>query len=58
MVLNFKNEAGYANVCNGCSGQRLCKEMFNKVDADIEDINTRMNAIKHKIIILSGKGGK
>ncbi len=36
----------------------MCQDMFNKIDTDIEDINVRMNAIKHKIIILSGKGGK
>jgi Mrp family chromosome partitioning ATPase len=44
-------------VCESCNGRFLCQEMFNKVDADIEDINTRMAVIKHKIIVLSGKGG-
>ena len=32
--------------------------MFNKIETDIEDINVRMNSIKHKLLVLSGKGGK
>lgn len=52
-----KSEAGLAEVCNGCSGQRLCRESFNMIDPDIEDIKIRMNVIKHKILVLSGKGG-
>jgi len=51
------NEAGYAEVCTGCSGKRLCQEMLNRSDTDIEDINTRMSVIKRKILVLSGKGG-
>lgn len=31
--------------------------MMNKNDTDIEDINIRMNVIKHKLIVVSGKGG-
>ena len=46
-----------APVCNGCSGQRLCRESFNMIDPDIEDIKIRMNVIKHKILVMSGKGG-
>ena len=59
-VIKFKikkSEAGVAEVCNGCSGQRLCRESFNMIDPDIEDIKIRMNVIKHKILVLSGKGG-
>lgn len=51
------SEAGVAPVCTGCSGQRLCKESFNMIDPDIEDIKIRMNVIKHKLLIMSGKGG-
>ena len=56
-TMRIQNEAGHAPVCNGCSGKRLCQEMFNQIDTDIEDINVRMNCIKHKLIVLSGKGG-
>ncbi len=55
--MNTKSEAGVALVCNGCSGQRLCKESFNMIDPDIEDIKVRMNVIKHKLLVMSGKGG-
>ena len=27
------------------------------IDPDIEDIKIRMNVIKHKLLIMSGKGG-
>jgi len=27
------------------------------IDPDIEDIKIRMNVIKHKILVMSGKGG-
>ena len=55
--MQIANEAGYAEVCTGCSGKRLCQEMLNRSDTDIEDINTRMSVIKLKILVLSGKGG-
>ena len=52
--LHLKSEAGVAEVCKGCSGQRLCQESFNMIDPDIEDIKIRMNVIKHKILVMSG----
>ncbi|XP_074610518.1 uncharacterized protein LOC141864586 isoform X1 [Acropora palmata] len=48
--------AGKANVCQGCPGQYLCSQQGG-IDPDQEMIDLRMNAIKHKILILSGKGG-
>lgn len=48
--------AGKASVCQGCPGQYLCSQQGG-VDPDQEMIDLRMNAVKHKIIILSGKGG-
>jgi Mrp family chromosome partitioning ATPase len=56
-INSYKNEAGYAEVCTSCSGKTLCQEMMTSNDTDIEDINTRMNVIKHKLIVVSGKGG-
>ncbi|XP_068758243.1 cytosolic Fe-S cluster assembly factor NUBP2-like [Montipora capricornis] len=48
--------AGKASVCQGCPGQYLCSQQGG-VDPDQEMIDLRMNAIQHKILILSGKGG-
>ncbi|XP_065909613.1 cytosolic Fe-S cluster assembly factor NUBP1-like [Dysidea avara] len=48
--------AGKANICQGCPGRDLCLS-GGGVDPDQEFIDVRMNAIKHKILILSGKGG-
>lgn len=48
--------AGRASVCEGCPGQALCKQQGG-VDPDQEFIDVRMNAIKHKILVVSGKGG-
>lgn len=48
--------AGKASICQGCPGQYLCSQQGG-VDPDQEMIDLRMNAIQHKIVILSGKGG-
>ncbi|XP_007894032.1 cytosolic Fe-S cluster assembly factor NUBP2 isoform X2 [Callorhinchus milii] len=48
--------AGFGSVCQGCPGQALCQQIGGR-DPEQEVINCRMNAIKHKIIIMSGKGG-
>ncbi|RMX58026.1 hypothetical protein pdam_00020405 [Pocillopora damicornis] len=48
--------AGKAAVCQGCPGQYLCSQQ-GVLDPDQEMIDLRMNAVKHKILILSGKGG-
>ncbi|KAL3865991.1 hypothetical protein ACJMK2_043332 [Sinanodonta woodiana] len=48
--------AGRASVCEGCPGQMLCQSQ-GLVDPDQEYIDIRMKPIKHKILVLSGKGG-
>lgn len=48
--------AGKASICQGCPGQYLCSQQ-GAVDPDQEMIDLRMNAVKHKILVLSGKGG-
>lgn len=48
--------AGKATICQGCPGQYLCSQQGG-LDPDQEMIDLRMNAVKHKILILSGKGG-
>ncbi|KAK3872568.1 hypothetical protein Pcinc_022358 [Petrolisthes cinctipes] len=50
------DDAGKAEVCVGCPGRELCLE-GNKPDPDQKIIDTRLRAIKHKILVLSGKGG-
>ncbi|KAK7067197.1 hypothetical protein SK128_003606 [Halocaridina rubra] len=49
--------AGHAPVCKGCPGQSLCSSQDSQADPDQEIIETRLKAIRHKILILSGKGG-
>ncbi|CAC5391728.1 Cytosolic Fe-S cluster assembly factor NUBP2 homolog,Cytosolic Fe-S cluster assembly factor nbp35,Cytosolic Fe-S cluster assembly factor nubp2,Cytosolic Fe-S cluster assembly factor nubp1,Cytosolic Fe-S cluster assembly factor NUBP2,Cytosolic Fe-S cluster assembly factor NUBP1,Cytosolic Fe-S cluster assembly factor NUBP1 homolog,Cytosolic Fe-S cluster assembly factor NUBP2 homolog 2,Cytosolic Fe-S cluster assembly factor nubp1-B,Cytosolic Fe-S cluster assembly factor nubp1-A,Cytosolic Fe-S cluster assembly len=48
--------AGRASVCEGCPGQALCQSQ-GRIDPDQEMIDIRMNVIKHKILVMSGKGG-
>ncbi|KAI8511769.1 hypothetical protein Bbelb_108690 [Branchiostoma belcheri] len=48
--------AGKADMCKGCPGQALCRQQGGR-DPDQELLDTRMRAVKHKILILSGKGG-
>ncbi|XP_062594965.1 uncharacterized protein LOC134256332, partial [Saccostrea cucullata] len=43
-------------MCEGCPGQAMCRAQ-GAVDPDQEVIDVRMGAIKHKILVLSGKGG-
>ena len=49
--------AGREDMCKGCPGKALCQSLQGGVDPDIATIKVRMNAIKHKILVLSGKGG-
>lgn len=51
------SEAGRADMCQGCPGRALCQSLQSTKDPDLEVIAVRMNAIRHKILILSGKGG-
>jgi Mrp family chromosome partitioning ATPase len=50
--------AGKASACEGCANQKICASgVLKAADPDIPEINNRMSLIKHKILILSGKGG-
>jgi Mrp family chromosome partitioning ATPase len=50
--------AGKSTVCEGCPNQQICSSgELKKEDPDKYDINQAMNLIKHKIVVLSGKGG-
>lgn len=48
--------AGRASQCDGCPGQSACQD-FGTEDPDKELVDLRMNAIKHRILVISGKGG-
>ncbi|KAF0314105.1 Cytosolic Fe-S cluster assembly factor nubp1-A [Amphibalanus amphitrite] len=49
-------EAGRASGCQGCPGQALCQSQAGRDPAQ-DALNIRMRAIKHKVIVMSGKGG-
>ena len=51
-------DAGKASACAGCPNQKLCASgEANRPDPDLERIRVRMASVKHKILVLSGKGG-
>ncbi|CAL9113341.1 unnamed protein product [Musa textilis] len=50
-------EAGKADACAGCPNQQICATAPKSPDPDLVTIAERMATIKHKILVLSGKGG-
>lgn len=49
--------AGQADACQGCPNQQICASQPKGPDPDLPAINARMARVKHKILVLSGKGG-
>lgn len=49
--------AGKVDSCAGCPNQSACSSGELKVDPAIAFVQDRMALVKHKILILSGKGG-
>ncbi|KAI5308523.1 cytosolic Fe-S cluster assembly factor nbp35 [Ascosphaera atra] len=50
--------AGQGDACAGCPNQKICASNAQKgPDPDIPLITERLSGIKHKILVLSGKGG-
>lgn len=51
--------AGKVDNCAGCPNQQACASGQAKtvVDPALQDIQTRLANIKHKLLVLSGKGG-
>jgi Mrp family chromosome partitioning ATPase len=49
--------AGKADSCAGCPNQAICASAPKGPDPDIHLITERLSGVKHKILILSGKGG-
>ena len=51
------NLAGKADACAGCPNQTICATTPKGPDPDVPLITARLSGIKHKILVLSGKGG-
>ncbi|XP_065221224.1 cytosolic Fe-S cluster assembly factor Nubp1 homolog [Planococcus citri] len=49
--------AGKVSACEGCPNQVICSSGASKVDPGIELVKARLSTVKHKILVLSGKGG-
>ncbi|KAM0524523.1 hypothetical protein ACHAPE_000619 [Trichoderma viride] len=49
--------AGTASSCDGCPNQAICASAPKGPDPDIPIITERLQHVKHKILVLSGKGG-
>lgn len=54
--------AGRSDGCGGCPNQQLCKTgeakaMLEQNDNAVTEVKVRLNSVKHKILVLSGKGG-
>lgn len=50
-------QAGKADSCAGCPNQAACASAPKGVDPDIAAIEERLRNVRHKILVLSGKGG-
>ncbi|KAK9381696.1 P-loop containing nucleoside triphosphate hydrolase protein [Kockiozyma suomiensis] len=49
--------AGKADACEGCPNQQICASAPKGPDPDLPAIYKRMEGVKHKVLVLSGKGG-
>lgn len=52
------DRAGKESACDGCPNQQICASgALKQPDPDMPLINSRMAQIRHKLLVLSGKGG-
>ncbi|KAF3900170.1 Cytosolic Fe-S cluster assembly factor NBP35 [Trichophyton interdigitale] len=51
------SQAGKGDACAGCPNQAICASAPKGPDPDIPLITARLASIRHKILVLSGKGG-
>ncbi|KAL1203404.1 Cytosolic Fe-S cluster assembly factor NBP35 [Cardamine amara subsp. amara] len=51
------DSAGKSDSCAGCPNQEVCATAPKGPDPDLVTIAERMSTVKHKILVLSGKGG-
>lgn len=49
--------AGQAEACQTCDNKDICTSLPKGPDPDIPLISKRLASIKHKVLVLSGKGG-
>ena len=49
--------AGTAAACQGCPNQADCQSAPKGPDPDLAAIAQRLSRVKHKLLVLSGKGG-
>lgn len=49
--------AGKASACEGCPNQQICATAPKGPDPDLALVRARMETVKRKILVLSGKGG-
>lgn len=49
--------AGKGDACSGCANQTVCESLPKGPDPDIPAIIENLSNIRHKILVLSGKGG-
>ncbi|XP_017344407.1 cytosolic Fe-S cluster assembly factor nubp1 [Ictalurus punctatus] len=51
-------QAGKSSACEGCPNQAICSSGASKApDPAVEEIKLKLSTVKHKIVVLSGKGG-
>lgn len=50
-------QAGLAAGCAGCPNQEACATAPKGPDPDLAQVADRLKDVKHKILVLSGKGG-
>lgn len=50
-------EAGKASACQGCPNQDVCATTPKGPDVDLPRIAERMQNVRNKVLIMSGKGG-
>ncbi|CAD8182386.1 unnamed protein product [Paramecium pentaurelia] len=51
------DQAGKSEACSGCPNQQLCQQGAGKQLLDNSEIIENLKQVKHKILVLSGKGG-
>ncbi|KAL4807676.1 P-loop containing nucleoside triphosphate hydrolase protein [Aspergillus unguis] len=51
------DQAGQGDACAGCPNQSICASAPKGPDPDIPLITSRLASVRHKILVLSGKGG-
>jgi Mrp family chromosome partitioning ATPase len=50
-------QAGKAAACAGCPNQAACATAPKGADPDLAAIAERLAGVRHKVLVLSGKGG-